>query len=156
MKNAAAEAEDAMRNAGNEIEAEARQVGNDVENAAENAGDAMQNAANRTAAEMREFGREAQQEVNEAAREVKSDSKRMRVKISSKLPMKEVSMDMKEVPMTLQNIVKEDFQGWTVHKVKRVEQDGKYYTKFELKSEALDREVKPMYSATGQLVEIDD
>lgn len=64
--------------------------------------------------------------------------------------------DISAVPSSITAAVSRDYRGWTIHKVVRVEQDDRKVYKFELKSEELDKEVKPMYTAEGTLVGIDD
>ena len=79
-----------------------------------------------------------------------------RIGFKSDVPMLETEGDVKELSTAVSNQVAKDYEGWTIHKVKHIEQEGRKLVKLELKSEALDKEVKPMYTLTGELVGIDD
>lgn len=72
------------------------------------------------------------------------------------IPMLESEVSLADMTDDIKTAVKKDYQGWTVHKVKQIEQEGRKLMKIELKSEALDKEVKPMYTMDGRLVGIDD
>ena len=72
------------------------------------------------------------------------------------IPMLESEVSLADMTDDIKMAIKKDYQGWTVHKVKQIEQEGRKLLKIELKSEALDKEVKPMYTMDGQLVGIDD
>ena len=72
------------------------------------------------------------------------------------VPMLETEGDVASLSDAVKTAVSKDYSGWTIHKVKQIEQEGRKLMKLELKSEALDKEVKPMYTVDGQLVGIDD
>lgn len=67
----------------------------------------------------------------------------------------ESDVDLSMVGNTVLNAIRRDYAGWEVHKIKQVDQDGNVYYKAELK-DPTGKEVKPMYTASGRLVEIDD
>lgn len=72
------------------------------------------------------------------------------------IPMLESEVSLSTVSSSLSEAVSRDYRGWTIHKVKEIEQDGRKLMKFELKNEQMDKEVKPMYTMEGKLVGIDD
>ena len=79
-----------------------------------------------------------------------------RLGFNNTIPMLESEVSLEALTNEVEMAIKKDYKGWTIHKVKQIEQDDRKLMKIELKSEALDKEVKPMYTLDGNLVGIDD
>ena len=86
---------------------------------------------------------------------VRTDRDIERIRFRTDIPLIETDIDLTGVNNSVRTAIATDYRGWEVHKIKQVEQDGTTYYKVELK-DPTGREVKPMYTANGRLVEIDN
>ena len=93
---------------------------------------------------------------NSVTVDTRSNDEFSAIEFRAEMPFVESDIDLNLTTGSVRAAIARDYAGWEVHKVKQVEQDGRIFYKVELKNDALDKEVKPLYTPTGTLVSIDD